>query len=131
MSSLHCVSGLAILPTRREALASMFVSTAAATLIPNTANAANADCYKDCYSNCQQIAPNNGDYCQTTCQDYCNQDDRTDGLSGSVSNTGGEVGILGGTFGTGTVVKNQDKPPAVKIPGLDFLSNDGKKLLGY
>jgi hypothetical protein len=53
------------------------------------------------------------------------------GLSGSVSAEGGEVGILGGTFGTGTVVKGEDKPPAVSLPGLDFTSNKGRQMLGY
>jgi hypothetical protein len=41
------------------------------------------------------------------------------------------VGLLGGTFGTGTVVKGEDKPPSIKLPGLDFASESGKKLLGY
>lgn len=46
---------------------------------------------------------------------------------GSVSSTGGETGILGTT----TVVKGEDKPPEVKLPGLDFTSEKGRKLLGY
>jgi hypothetical protein len=66
-------------------------------------------------------------YCQSNCQDYCAQEDRTDGLSGSVSSSGGETGILGTT----TVVKGEDRPPQVKIPGLDFTSDKGKKLIGY
>jgi hypothetical protein len=114
--------------SRRDALASLFV--ASSTLLPMNSAVA-ADCYQDCFTNCKQIAPKNVDYCQMTCQDYCSQSDRTDGLSGSVSNVGGEVGILGGTFGTGTVVKGQDKPPEIKIPGLNFLSDEGKKLIGY
>ena len=113
--------------SRRDVLGSALIVSLAA---PSTALAA-ADCFQDCVKNCQQIAPKNADYCQMTCQDYCDQDDRADGLSGSVSNEGGEVGILGGTFGTGTVVKGQDKPPEVKLPGLDFMSGDGKKLIGY
>jgi len=44
-----------------------------------------------------------------------------------VSSEGGEVGILG----FNTVVKGEDKPPEVKLPGLDFSSGKGKKLLGY
>ena len=39
---------------------------------------------------------------------YCIKN-RADGLSGSVSSASGEVGILGGTFGQGTVVKGEDK----------------------
>ena len=59
------------------------------------------------------------------------QPDRTDGLSGSVSAENGEFGLLGGSFGTGTVVKGEDKPPSVSLPGLDFTSKAGKKLIGY
>jgi hypothetical protein len=56
----------------------------------------------------------------------------TDGLSGSVSATSGEVGLLGGTFGQGTVVKGQDRPPSIVIPGLDFVASpEGRQLLGY
>lgn len=89
------------------------------------------DCYQDCYKNCLAIAPLNSDYCDLNCREYCAQPNRSDGLSGSASYEGGEVGILGGTFGTGTVVKGQDKPPSVSIPGLDFTSPEGKKLIGY
>lgn len=113
------------------------------------------------------------EYCTDSCISYCAQDDRTDGLSGSVSAENGEVGILGGSFGQGTVPKGEDKvsffrcresalavssihrfwsrdssfltmvstscassnnhnqPPSIKIPGLDFSSESGKKLLGY
>mgnify|MGYP005839917155 CR=1 FL=1 len=100
------------------------------TAFPSTADAA-ADCLKDCVKNCKQIVPNDtSNYCLVTCTDYCEQPDRTDGLSGSVSSEGGEVGILGGTFGTGTVVKGEDKPPSVSLPGLDFKSGTGKKLIG-
>ena len=48
-------------------------------------------------------------YCTDTCTDYCAQEDRADGLSGSVSADNGEVGILGGSFGQGTVPKGDDK----------------------
>lgn len=89
------------------------------------------DCYQDCVKNCKSIAPKNEEYCVMNCRDYCNQDDRKDGLSGSVSFEGGEVGILGGSFGSGTVVKGEDKPPSVAIPGLDFTSEKGRKLIGY
>jgi len=61
------------------------------------------------------------------CKSYCEQEDRTDGLSGSVSSEGGEMGILGTT----TVVKGEDKPPSIPIPGLDFTSDKGRKLIGY
>ncbi len=66
-------------------------------------------------------------YCLENCKSYCAQEDRTDGLSGSVSSEGGEVGILG----TSTVVKGEDKPPSLRLPGLDFSSEKGRKLIGY
>lgn len=91
-----------------------------------------ADCMTDCLKNCKKIAPKDtSGYCQMNCEDYCAQDDRNDGLSGSVSASSGEVGILGGTFGQGTVPKGEDRPPSVRLPGLDFTSSSGKKLLGY
>ena len=67
------------------------------------------DCFKDCMKNCKLIAPKDPDYCTANCKDYCEQDDRSDGLSGSVSAANGEVGILGGTFGQGTVPKGEDR----------------------
>lgn len=85
------------------------------------------DCFSDCFKNCKIIAPQNPEYCTSNCRDYCDQPDREDGLSGSVSSVKGEVGILG----TSTVVKGDDKPPNLKLPGLDFNSEKGKKLIGY
>lgn len=110
------------------------LAVASATLLPSTpqaAHAAKADCFTDCYRNCKIVAPKDDAYCQESCRDYCEQPDRHDGLSGSVSADKGEVGILGGSFGTGTVVKGQDKPPTISLPGLDFSSGAGKKLIGY
>ena len=93
---------------------------------------AKADCFTDCFQNCKKLAPQNLDYCKESCQEYCDQPDRQDGLSGSVSADRGEVGILGGSFGQGTVPKGADKPPTLlQLPGLDFKSESGKKLIGY
>jgi hypothetical protein len=123
-------------PTRRT-LFRQCANTAAAALVlatlsaPLLAQAAPADCYTDCFENCRALAPKDTVYCQESCRDYCEQPDRQDGLSGSVSAAQGEVGILGGTFGTGTVVKGSDKPPTIALPGLDFTSSAGKKLIGY
>lgn len=114
--------------TRRDWLCT---SVAGALLVAPSAAHAAADCFTDCMKNCKLIAPKDPAYCQDNCRDYCDQDDRNDGLSGSVSAQGGEVGILGGTFGTGTVVKGEDKPPVINLPGLDFSSGAGKKLIGY
>ena len=75
----------------------------------------------------KQIVPQDtSNYCRDTYFEYCEQTDRRDGLSGSVSSEGGETGILG----IGTVVKGEDKPPSISLPGLDFNSKEGKNLLG-
>lgn len=105
-------------------------SVAAAVCQPDAAFAV-ADCFADCVKNCQKIAPKDNEYCVMTCNDYCAQDDRKDGLSGSISAENGEVGILGGTFGQGTVAMGEDRPPNFSLPGLDFNSDKGRKLLGY
>ena len=112
------------------------LTSAACAVIPSwlsspTPAQAVADCFTDCFQNCRTIAPKNLDYCQSSCKDYCDQPDRQDGLSGSVSSANGEVGILGGGFGQGTVPKGQDKPPSLNLPGLDFSSGLGRKLIGY
>jgi hypothetical protein len=119
--------------SRRSALLSLGSVGAAATVLwgggGGTISPANAatDCMKDCLKNCKQVAPKDPEYCLENCRGYCDQDDRNDGLSGSVSSDGGEMGILG----ISTVVKGEDKPPSISIPGLDFNSEKGRKLLGY
>ena len=90
-------------------------------LMPHSSNAA-ADCMTDCLKNCRRVAPKDNEYCVSNCNDYCDQPDRTDGLSGSISSTGGETGLLG----RGTVVRGEDKPPSLKLPGLDFTSKAGR-----
>jgi hypothetical protein len=110
--------------SRRAALS--LIGSSGAIIAPFSAHAA-TDCMKDCLQNCNVIAPNNQAYCTENCRTYCDQEDRTDGLSGSISSTGGEMGILG----INTVVKGEDKPPQMKLPGLDFSSDAGKKLIGY
>ena len=86
------------------------------------------DCIKDCVSNCNRVAPGSGSYCDGNCRDYCAQDDRRDGLSGSVDNSGGEIGWLsaydyvgrarstlvgGGDKYTKAVPYGEDRPPAL------------------
>lgn len=66
------------------------------------------DCKKDCFKNCLIAAPGSRDYCTTSCDEYCQQDDRHDGLSGSIDAKNGETGIFGGSI-DGTVVN--DRPP--------------------
>jgi len=109
-------------------MASLFVTSAFPVQV---ASAKQPDCLADCIKNCKQVVPNDtSNYCRDSCMDYCEQPDRRDGLSGSISSEGGEVGILGGTFGQGTVVKGEDKPPTINLPGLNFQSGEGRKLLG-
>mmetsp|Transcript_7365 Transcript_7365/g.10522 ORF Transcript_7365/g.10522 Transcript_7365/m.10522 type:complete len:157 (+) Transcript_7365:228-698(+) len=117
------------LVSRRNALLSLGGVGTAAVLFGGTTSPvyAAADCMKDCLKNCKQVAPKDPAYCLANCKSYCDQDDRNDGLSGSVSSDGGEMGILG----ISTVVKGEDKPPSISIPGLDFNSEKGRKLLGY
>lgn len=120
---------------RRDLLSRCIVPgvAAAAALLHQPATAgAKADCFADCFKNCKAIAPKDLGYCKESCIEYCEQPDRQDGLSGSVSAEKGEVGILGGSFGQGTVPKGEDKPPALlQLPGLDFKSEAGRKLIGY
>jgi hypothetical protein len=128
---LEYVVSLSTTPlNRRAAIASLIGTTSGIVTTlssPLLSIAAPTDCYTDCMKNCNIVAPNNKVYCTDNCISYCEQDDRTDGLSGSISSTGGETGILG----LGTVVKGEDKPPQIKLPGLDFSSSSGKKLIGY
>lgn len=111
--------------TRRASISLISSSGIIVTPFFRQAQAKPTDCLKDCIKNCNLIAPKDASYCKETCESYCAQDDRTDGLSGSVSSTGGETGILG----IGTVVKGGEKPPDVKLPGLDFLSDSGRNLI--
>tara|TARA_B100000780_G_C21021651_1_gene409484 strand:+ start:240 stop:743 length:504 start_codon:yes stop_codon:yes gene_type:complete len=56
------------------------------------ASFAAADCMQTCKKSCAREAPGSQAYCQSSCDDYCGQDDRKDGLSGSVSTEGSEFG---------------------------------------
>ena len=95
----------------------------AAVLVTPVSTAAFAakDCFQDCSQNCDRVAPRSGRYCEQTCGDYCAQDDRQDGLSGSVDSSKGEVGLLSAydlvskvTGGPpATVPYGQDRPPAI------------------
>lgn len=113
-----------VVVTRRSAL----ISGLSTALLPFPVMAAETDCFTDCIKNCKLIAPKDPGYCNENCKSYCDQPDRTDGLSGSVSADNGETGILG----YGTTVKGDDIPPTVRLPGLDFTkSSAGRKLIGY
>jgi hypothetical protein len=123
-SLFDLAAALSIAPMSRRNLIFSGISLALGT--PLAAVAA-PDCLADCIKSCKQIAPKDPGYCMDNCQAYCEQPDRADGLSGSISSANGETGILGLT----TVVKGEDKPPQINLPGLDFMSGNGKKLLGY
>jgi hypothetical protein len=114
------------IPTSRRAVLAAAGVTFTVAVAPSMILAA-PDCFSDCLKNCKLIAPKDPDYCNENCVSYCEQSDRTDGLSGSVSSATGETGILGLT----TVVKGDDKPPQINLPGLDFTSGQGKTLIGY
>jgi len=87
---------------------------------PRCASAA-VDCMQDCTSNCNRVAPRSTRYCESSCVEYCAADDRRDGLSGSVSSEGAEIGWASG-FDPGRlipgsapkpVVYGDDRPPAL------------------
>ncbi|KAL1524706.1 hypothetical protein AB1Y20_019591 [Prymnesium parvum] len=99
---------------------------AALALAPSRASAAK-DCFADCSSNCNRVAPRSAKYCEASCNEYCLQDDRRDGLSGSVSSEAAEVGFasaydLGAKLSGAQqgVVYGADRPPGFKLPkGVD------------
>ena len=125
---LHTLRGgytAAPVATRRAAL---LAAAAAALAPPPRAALAAKDCMLDCLQNCNRVAPGSGSYCDGNCRDYCAQDDRRDGLSGSVDNSGGEIGWLsaydyvgrarstlvgGGDKYTKAVPYGEDRPPAL------------------
>jgi len=78
------------------------------------------DCNRDCYKNCVIVAPGSDDYCKASCTDYCQQDDRHDGLSGSVDSSSGETGLFGGSIDRNTI---SDRPPR----GIKFIPDDTMK----
>jgi hypothetical protein len=82
-------AGLASSPlTRRSFCAG---GAALAIVQPLAANAVK-DCLQDCLQNCGRLAGGSKEYCKESCTEYCDQDDRRDGLSGSVSSEGAEFG---------------------------------------
>ena len=99
---------------------SVFSAGALAVCFPSATLAAK-DCFADCEANCNRVAPRSGRYCEQTCGDYCLQEDRQDGLSGSVGNANAEVGLLSAydlkakvTGGAPSgVVFGEDRPPAL------------------
>jgi hypothetical protein len=96
------------------------LAAAAAVVLAPTSALAAKDCFLDCTQNCNRVAPGSARYCESSCAEYCEADDRRDGLSGSVSADGAEVGwasaydlkarVTGQQRG---VPYGEDRPPAL------------------
>ena len=80
-----------------------------------------ADCYSDCMANCERGAPGNKAYCVDNCEDYCEQTDREDGLSGSVNSNKGYVGLASPLKLGATVEYGADRPPNGDILPKDWV----------
>ena len=88
---------------------------------PHAPALAAKSCMQDCVENCNRVAPGSVRYCENSCVDYCDQDDRRDGLTGSVSSEGAEVGWLSAydpqRFLPGAAPRavpyGEDRPPAL------------------
>lgn len=107
---------------RHALLAAVLLATATLGGHPEPALAVK-DCFLDCTENCNRVAKGSFKYCESSCGDYCNQDDRRDGLSGSVDSSGAEVGLLSAydrrdllTGNQRAVPYGEDKPPAIELP---------------
>ena len=93
------VASVGLLPPQQRAIVGAtprraFVGSAAAALFVSIQPvSAASDCMKTCVSNCDRVAPGSGSYCKDSCVEYCAQEDRKDGLSGSVSTEGAEFGF--------------------------------------
>ena len=107
-------SSLSLSLSLSKAQRNCMLKTLATTLVFTNINLANAviDCNQDCVKNCIVAAPGSIEYCRSSCNDYCNQDDRHDGLSGSLDAKNGETGLFGGSI-DGTVTRQDDKPPVL------------------
>merc|ERR1712032_1517079 len=70
-----------------------------------------------CLNNCGRNAPGSASYCKDSCQDYCAQEDRRDGLSGSISTDGAEFGWRSGAKLPNAPLKpsvyGEDLPPGL------------------
>jgi len=88
-----------------------------AALPPAAAFAAGADCLTTCRGNCNRLAGGSKAYCEESCLEYCAQDDRKDGLSGSVSTEGSEFGFASSFKNPFApqkpTVYGDDKPPGL------------------
>ena len=96
------------LGTRGPSIGSNVAAVAAALLINMAGVQAAVDCQSDCFKNCALAAPGSRDYCVSTCEDYCADPERQDGLSGSKDGSRGETGLFGGSIDATTI---EDRPP--------------------
>ena len=111
------VGSLFALVTRRAFLVGHGTAAMVAFGAPAISLAA-VDCMQNCRSNCDRLAGGSSSYCETSCSDYCAQDDRKDGLSGSISSDGAEFGFASSfknpfAEGQKPVVFGDDKPPGL------------------
>ena len=97
---------------RREFLCHTAAAATTFVALQPLSAAAEVDCLSDCLSNCRRLAAGSQEYCRTSCSDYCAQDDRKDGLSGSVSTEGAE-------FGFASSFKNPFAPQKPTVYGAD------------
>jgi len=74
------------------------------------------DCKLDCTKNCLIAAPGSKEYCNESCNEYCADTERQDGLSGSKDATKGETGIFGGSIDPTTTRDLPPKLPFALIP---------------
>ena len=115
--------------SRRAATLAALAATTSPWFSPVAARAAEKDCYTDCIQNCNRVAPKSGRYCESSCNEYCAQDDRRDGLSGSIDSSNAEVGLLS-AFDLGSKVSGkapvgvpygEDRPPALSLGAFDSM----------
>ena len=119
LTLLVCASSvLSPISTSRRAVIAGAASFAV-TAFPQVSLAA-ADCMAECKKSCNKVAPNSGGYCESSCVEYCAQDDRRDGLSGSLtSQVASDVGFASaldpGTFNPAYAKKGVvvDRPPGL------------------
>jgi len=94
MCGLHLVFAAAAMVSTPTMVTRRAFCGGAAIAIAQQPGAAHAvkDCLQDCLQNCARLAGGSKEYCKDNCISYCDQDDRRDGLSGSVSSEGAEFG---------------------------------------
>ena len=130
ISQLLAMTSAMVAPsTSRRAFCGSAISGAAFLAAQPSVALAAVDCMQDCLKNCGRLAGGSKDYCTSSCVDYCAQDDRRDGLSGSVSSEGAEFGFASSFKNPFAeqkpTVYGDDKPPG--LPDVFGLNNALRK----